>query len=154
MVLANTYFYDNFKSPDSATNSQRITKLFQKMKLNDLSEVLVPVHWKKRHWVFIIMSRDVIRIYDSIANKGPLPKPIMQFQQYLFKNANVPRRVEIFPQQEGNADCGVYALCGIRSFVLGVPFEKVFLPSIAEIRKNIATELCEWKIMEWWRYVA
>ena len=81
MVLANTYFYDNFKSPDSAANSQRITKLFQKMKLNDLSEVLVPVHWKKRHWVFIIMSRDVIRIYDSIANKGPLPKPIMQFQQ-------------------------------------------------------------------------
>ena len=119
------------------------------MRLNELSEILIPVHWKKKHWVFIIMSRDVIRIYDSMENKGPLPKPLLVFQKNLFKNSAVPKRIEIFPRQDNDTDCGVFALCGIRSFVLGIPFEKVFLPSMAEIRKNIATELCEWKIFDW-----
>ena len=120
------------------------------MKLDEHSEVLMPIQWKNKHWGFVNMSRDVTKIYDSMPNKGPLPKPVLQFQHYLFKNLNIPRRVEIFPQQnDGTPDCGVFALCGIRSFILGLPIEQVFRSSIVEIRKNIATELCEWKILEW-----
>lgn len=148
-MLVNTYFYSNFKDSESSNAQQRIHKIFDKMKLNEHSEILVPVHWKKKHWVFIMMSQDVIRIFDSIENKGQLPKPLLNLQQHLFKNISIPKRVEDFPQQSNDTDCGVFALCGIRSIVLGIPFEEVFLQSIPKIRKHIAGELCAWKIMGW-----
>lgn len=121
LILTNTYFISNFKSNESEKSSKRIRRLFQKYGMTPNSKVLLPVYWKNKHWMFVVVCSESIQVCDSIENRGLLPRPITIFCNSLFGTSGIPKRIEKFPQQDNSTDCGVFTLCGIRALALGVP---------------------------------
>jgi Ulp1 family protease len=146
LIMTTTYLCGSLKGHDKTKTLLRVEKYIEKQRLNQQSELLIPIHWKRQHWIYIVMSQDIIRIFDSMDNNGALPRYLQTFYKRLYRANEYIAKVEMFPRQHNDTDCGIYALCGIRSLLLNMSYDTVFRLSIPEIRGKIAMELCDWSI--------
>lgn len=62
----NTFFCVTLKNK----GAERLAKIYN---LSKNKKLIIPIHYNGNHWFFVFINNGVIKIYDSLKNKGVCP---------------------------------------------------------------------------------